>query len=1016
MGDRMTPIPFGKLMDWALREQAATGHVFGLRQPYQRQSEKNLSLFNRPLEIPFGPAAGPHTQLAQNIIAAYAAGSRFFELKTVQTLDGEDLHVAKPCILAEDECYNCEWSTELTVGEAMGEYIKAAVALQLLAKEWQLGAADGFQFNMSVGYTLDGIRSAKIDGFIEGMRNAAGTAAWQECQDWLQQNLSRFSRISAADIAALDPQICNSVTLSTLHGCPADEIERIAAYLLEEKGLHTFIKCNPTLLGYPQARQILNEMGYDYLAFTDFHFRDDLQFEAAVPMLKRLQEKAARCGLHFGVKLTNTFPVDVKQDELPSDEMYLSGKPLAALSLAVAQKLSQAFDGRLRISYSGGADFYNIRQLFRLGIWPITVATTLLKPGGYQRCSQIAAALEAESYDVRQTVDIAGMDKLLATIRQLPHYRKPLKPLPSRKLAQKVPLFDCFLAPCREACPIHQDIPAYLQLLGEGKPADALNVILEKNPLPFITGTICPHHCADKCTRNFYEEAIRIRESKLKAAKQGADTVLPQLKAKPASGKRVAVIGGGPAGIAAAYLLAKGGASVVVFEKTAALGGVVRHIIPPFRIRNQAIDRDIAFAKALGVEFRCSKEITELEQLFRAGFDDIVIAIGASRSTQLGIPTERELNAIDFLRRFKLLPAMQSLAELPEQADGPDAIAILDGQTAAGLDLGEHIVVIGGGNTAMDAARAAKMLPHVKDVTIVYRRTVKQMPAEEEELRLAEEEGVRFRELLAPRQQAKGRLICEKMRLGELDASGRRSSVGTGELEELAADSVIAALGERVDGGIYTAFGLKTDHWGAPLYNAKTMESSLPHVYVIGDGAHGPATVVEAIADATAAAQAILKAAPAAAIEAATDVQTAAARHGILAEYRGGNEATRCLACSTVCEACTEVCPNRANLAIRVPGEHMPVILHVDAMCNECGNCAAFCPYDSAPYLDKLTLFANAADFDHSKNNGFFRIDATSGRYRLRLEGETRDLQPAEENSRIAMLLRQLEKEYAYLF
>ena len=162
MNDRMTPIPFGDIMNRVLLEKNG---VFSVGQPFHA-TEKTIPLFGEMLEVPLGVAAGPGTQLAQNIIAAYYAGARFFELKTVQTLDGEDLPVAKPCINAADECYNVEWSTELRVPQAFGEYVKAWFALKLLSRELNLGASDGFQFNMSVGYDLAGIQSEKIDTFI----------------------------------------------------------------------------------------------------------------------------------------------------------------------------------------------------------------------------------------------------------------------------------------------------------------------------------------------------------------------------------------------------------------------------------------------------------------------------------------------------------------------------------------------------------------------------------------------------------------------------------------------------------------------------------------------------------------------------------------------------------------------------------------------------------------------------------------------------------------------------------
>ena len=216
----------------------------------------------------------------------------------------------KPCIKADDECYNCEWSTELYVPQAQEEYIKAWFLLSIMAKEYGLGSMDGFQFNMSVGYDLEGIKSPKIDSFIESMKDAKDTETFRSCRQYLLENVSMFQHVTKEDIEGISSNICNSVTLSTLHGCPPQEIERIAKYLIEVKGLHTFIKCNPTLLGYEFARKTMDEMGYDYVAFGDFHFLDDLQYQDAVPMLQRLMKLAGEKNLEFGVKITNTFPVD----------------------------------------------------------------------------------------------------------------------------------------------------------------------------------------------------------------------------------------------------------------------------------------------------------------------------------------------------------------------------------------------------------------------------------------------------------------------------------------------------------------------------------------------------------------------------------------------------------------------------------------------------------------------------------------------------------------------------------
>ena len=174
---------------------------------------------------------------------------------------------------------------------------------------------------MSVGYSLEGIKSEKVDRYIEGMKDASGTEVWAECRDWALANLDRFDNVDADFVNAVSPRVSNSVTESTLHGCPPDEIERIATYLITEKGVNTYIKCNPTLLGYDFARERLNELGFDYIVFDDTHFREDLQWVDAVPMFERLIKICAEKNLAFGVKLTNTFPVDVTRGELPSDEM-----------------------------------------------------------------------------------------------------------------------------------------------------------------------------------------------------------------------------------------------------------------------------------------------------------------------------------------------------------------------------------------------------------------------------------------------------------------------------------------------------------------------------------------------------------------------------------------------------------------------------------------------------------------------------------------------------------------------
>ena len=936
MSELMTPIPFRELMTWITTEYRRDGAVFGVHKPY-KAGVKKLPIFGETIETPFGPAAGPNTQLAQNIIAGYFAGARFFELKTVQKMDGADLAacINRPCILAEDECYNCEWSTELYVQQAFEEYVKAWCALKIMAKVYGLGDPNGFVFNMSVGYDLAGIQGEKIDTFLNGMVDASKTPIFQECIAVLKE----FFPGESDYIDTITPHVSGSVTVSTLHGCPPDEIERIASYLLEKKHLHTFVKCNPTILGYETARSILDSMGYDYIAFDDHHFKEDLQYSDAVPMFHRLQALADREGLEFGLKLSNTFPVDVKAGELPSEEMYMAGKSLFPLTTTMAAMMAKEFGGKLRLSYAGGADAFNIDKLFACGIWPITMATTELKPGGYQRFTQIGDKLDALDFKPFTGVDVVGIEALSLAARSDKYHVKAIKPLPRRKLYEKVPLLDCFTAPCKGGCPIHQDIPEYIELCRKGAYASALRLITEKNPLPFITGTICAHNCMTKCMRNYYDEPVNIRATKLVAAEKGYDAYMSKITppAPVTDGRKVAVIGGGPTGMSAAYFVGRAGIPVTLFEKVDRLGGIVRQVIPAFRISDEAIDKDVALMEKMGVEVKLNTEAPSVAELKAQGYTHIFFAVGAWKAGRLDIPGN-VVPVIGWLRDMKA---------------GKD------------VSLG-HVAVVGGGNTAMDAARAA-LRAGAKSSTLVYRRTKKYMPADAEELEMAIADGVEFLELVAPVEQKDGKLICEKMKLGDPDDKGRRKPVPTGEMVEIPCDTVVSAVGEKVESEVFTRNGITVDEKGIPAF-----KTNLEGVYAGGDAMRGPATVVEGIADAQYFANAVIGEAHKFAIpaKAVATREEAVAKKGVLCES-AKCEGDRCLTCNVVCQVCADVCPNRANVVIELPDGRQQ-ILHVDRMCNECGNCAVFCPYDSAPYREKFTLFLTREGFDESVNNQGF--------------------------------------------
>jgi heterodisulfide reductase subunit A len=388
-------------------------------------------------------------------------------------------------------------------------------------------------------------------------------------------------------------------------------------------------------------------------------------------------------------------------------------------------------------------------------------------------------------------------------------------------------------APCGITCPAGINVQGYVQLIGQGKYKEAVELIMERLPLPGTLGRVCPHACEAECRRLEVDEAISIRDLKRFAADQVdlSQLPLPEIVERE---EKLAIIGSGPAGLTAAYYLRLKGYQVTIIESLAALGGMLRVGIPDYRLPPEVLDNEINHILNLGVESRTGQALGvdfTLQDLEKEGFKAVFLGTGAHGGIKLNVPGEETfegvLDAVDFLRETNL-----GERKLP----------------------GKRVVVVGGGNVAIDAVRMARRLGS-EEATIVYRRSREEMPAYEEEVEAALAEGVKIHYLTAPVriQGAEGRVTgfeCIKTELGSPDASGRRRPVPVeGSEFVIECDAVMMAIGQRPElGWAGDEPGLKISKWGTLEVNPHTMQTDIPHVFAAGDAVTGPATVIEAVA------------------------------------------------------------------------------------------------------------------------------------------------------------------------
>ncbi len=404
----LTPMPLSMLLGRIAEEWSSRSRIFDLptARIYDVSSGPDLSVdfMGRNAATPIGPAAGPHSQLAENIVLAWLGGSRIIELKTVQILD--ELEIGRPCIDMETIGYNIEWSQELRVAESLEEYVKAWMILDILSG-WDelkphLGENPGSHvFDLSVGYDLEGIASDKVSGFIDGLVDASDSI--ERLRSEIPEPFEKWRSHE------FDPHIADTVTLSTFHGCPPDEIESITKHLMTRHGLDVVVKLNPTLLGFDRVHGILKgTLGYDELRLRRTDFDADLQFDRGIELIGELRRFAAEQGRRFGIKLTNTMVVENHRDFMPDETMYMSGPPLHVLSMTLLDELDRALPGVLavadnagdvQVSFSAGITKENLGHAVGLGLAPVTICSDLLRPGGYGRLKPMLTTLGRDMAD-----------------------------------------------------------------------------------------------------------------------------------------------------------------------------------------------------------------------------------------------------------------------------------------------------------------------------------------------------------------------------------------------------------------------------------------------------------------------------------------------------------------------------------------------------------------------------------------------------------------------------------------
>lgn len=788
MTNLLRPLPMERLLEHVARELEMTSTAFSVSPGYRAVGSGTDLPFGR-LDLPLGTAPGPHGLLAQNLLCAYVAGARLISLAP--------LGAAVPEMTVGSDGI-CRWKPRagaMSPRQAAAEAVKGSVLIQLLCRELGLGDSRGFALTMALRADKAALEQPEIQEYLDVMNDASQTGLWRDCIAAAKRAAGRFNNIERADLDGFDPHISSIARVELPESGDLSGIE----YLLR-RGVHVLVTapaCPP--------------MGADFQP-SDLKAalnRPQTTLGAAFEQpLRTLWTTAQACGVSLGVEVS-------EQIRLEGEEM-VSGPVFAPLLLRLAAEIGEKCP-EIPLHFGGGADQLNLARLAAQGFQTISACTALLKPGGYLRLRQLArtlAALRTPAACEDATsgrVDPQGLRNLAGNLEKEAHFQpKNVAPRPRKR--GKPPITDCFTAPCQAGCPFGEDIPGALRLMSDGRFRDALQVILDRNPLPHMTGAFCHQPCRDRCTRVFYDEAVTTREAEALCAETAWADLLARMETpRPVVGQRVAVLGGGVAGMAAAFLFARRGVPVTLFETSEQLGGALRR---KGAEAAEAIDLDAQLLDVMEVDMRLGATPPAPVKLLKTGYSHVVDAReslpgNGAEAVQLSLDEEPCGPEADAARIFALGDGADDL---------PGAIAMA------------HRVVDG-------LLGPAKPYPH---------------------------------------------------------PSGRRGG----------------AMGKK------------------------------GKVWLSGEA---------------------------------------------------GEECYRCLECSTVCECCVDVCPNRANVPITVLTKRRPQILHLDALCHACGLCTSFCPYEGAPWRDKFTLFETTEAFTKSDNDGFVVLDFLSRKVRLRLNGGVRD-------------------------